>query len=891
MKALHAIAISSAALLTALAAPQSHATTQTSGETSTEALVTSQLPRNAVPTHYTIAVTPDAEKLSYTGKVSIDVTLKETSDSVTLNAADIAFHKATIRSGTKVIGSIAVTVDADAQSATLKFPKSLKAGNYTLDIDYSGKIYQQANGMFALDYTDTAGAKKRALFTQFEAPDARRFVPSWDEPNYKATFDLTATVPSDLMAVSNMPISAKKDLGNGKSEVTFARSPKMSTYLLFFGLGEFDRISKKVGSTEVGVIMGKGNAAKGQFALESSAKAVEYYNEYFDVPFPLPKLDNVAGPGQSQFFSAMENWGAIFSFERALLDDPKFTSARQRQSIFSTDAHEIAHQWFGDLVTMQWWDDLWLNEGFASWMANKATQKFYPEWQTHLDKVGAREGAMVMDSVATTHPVIQSIKTVEQSSQAFDAITYSKGSAVITMLENYAGADVWRDGLRVYMKKHAYGNTRTDDLWNAVEGAGAKGLVKIAHDFTKQPGIPMLTVSGVRCVNGSTIVNVTQGEFSRDRKTETDSKPLQWNVPVIAKTLGGEAVSNIVSGGKGEITVPGCGSLLLNAGQAGYYRVLYTPEMAAALQRDLSKLDAVDQLGVLSDNSALSKAGYQPMAIAMDILNNMPVDSGQKVTENVIGAWGNYYRLFKGDDKRQGQIAAIASKRFAPILAKLGMAPIADEPLLDSNLRSALITVLGGMGDKSVLAEGDRLFSALDSDPAALDGPLRSTWLNVIAYNANQATWDKMRKLAREATNQPIKASTYGLLGSVKDDKLAQAALDLALTDEPGPTISPAMISSVAGEHPEMAIDFALGNLDKVEKLVDVSSRSRYIARLGGSSNNAATPAKLDAYAKEHLTPTSRKPVDQTINSIETRLKTDPVVRQGVAEWLDKKPK
>jgi aminopeptidase N len=781
-------------------------------------------------------------------------------------------------------------VNAAAQTATISFGKKLPAGRYTLNIDYAGKILQQANGLFALDYKDPKGAEKRALFTQFEAPDARRFVPSWDEPNYKATFDLTATVPADQMAVSNMPVAARRDIGNGKAEVRFGTSPKMSTYLLFFGLGEFDRITKQVGPTEVGVVVGKGNGPKGQYALDASAKLVAYYNDYFATPYPLPKLDNVAGPGQSQFFSAMENWGAIFTFERVLLDDPKITSARTRQGIFSTDAHEIAHQWFGNLVTMAWWEDLWLNEGFASWMESKATTHFNPEWQSELDRVGGREGAMALDGYATTHPVIQKISTVEQTTQAFDTITYQKGEAVITMLEGFAGEDVWRDGIRAYMKKHAYANTRTDDLWNAVEAAGAKGLVTIAHDFTKQPGVPMIAVKSATCSNGMTQVALTQGEFSRDSKARTDARPLRWNVPVIAQTLGSKPVTTIVSGGAGTLSVPGCGTLIVNAGQTGYYRVLYQPDMLAALRKDFAKLPSIDQLGLLNDSQSLAYNDYQPIRPALDLLDAIPANASQKVMEDALGTIADMYGRFEKEPARQAQIAALTSQRFGPVLAKLGMKQQRNDSTLDSNLRSALISTLGYMGDAKVVAEARRLFAELDNNPAALDGPLRGTWLGVIAQNADQPNWDKMRKLGQAAESQLVKSTMYRLLGGARDEALAKQALELALTKEPGATLSAAIIGGVAGDHPDMATDFALANRAAVEALVDVSSKSEFIPGLGYGSSDPAMIGKLEGYAKAHLTPESRKPVDQAIAAIQTRIKSDPRIRAGVNEWLDSKP-
>ncbi len=852
-------------------------------------LVPSQLPRNAVPTHYAITVTPDAEKLRYDGKVRIEFQLKSASKTITLNAADIEFRAVSVAAGRAAAMPATASVNAAAQTATIDFGRTLTAGRYTLFIDYAGKILQQANGIFALDYKDPMGAEKRAIFTQFEAPDARRFVPSWDEPSYKATFDLTVNVPADQMAVSNMPVAARRDLGNGRAEVRFGTTPKMSTYLLFFGMGEFDRITKQVGPTEVGVVVGKGNGPKGQYALDASAKLVGYYNEYFDTPYPLPKLDNVAGPGQSQFFSAMENWGAIFTFERVLLNDSKITSARTRQGIFATDAHEIAHQWFGNLVTMAWWDDLWLNEGFASWMESKATAHFNPEWQSNLDRVNGREGAMGLDAYVTTHPVIQKISTVEQTSQAFDTITYQKGEAVITMLEAFAGEDIWRNGLRAYMKKHAYGNTRTDDLWTAVEAAGAKGLVKIAHDFTRQPGVPLISVDSAQCVNGMTQLALSQSEFSRDRKTATAATPQRWNVPVIAQIVGNATATTIVSGGAGNITLPGCGAVLVNAGQSGYYRVLYTPDMMAALKDAFPKLAPIDQLGLLNDSQSLAYGAYQPVRTALELVDAEPAGASQRVTEDNVATFAYLYGLYNKDAARQAKLAAMATQRFGPVLNRLGMKQNVSDSTLDANLRSALISTLGYMGDANVVAEANRLFNTLDADPAALDGPLRTTWLGVVARNADQAAWNKLRMLGQRAESQLVKSSMYRLLGASRDIALANQALALALTPEPGATLSAAMIGSVAGEHPDLAVDFALANRAAVEALVDVSSTSEFIPGLANGSSDPAMVAKLTTYAEAHLKPESRKPVEQTIVAIQTRITSQPRIRSEVSNWLDAK--
>lgn len=868
-----------AAAPVALATP---ALAQSAAPTGPAAGITTQLPRGAAPSHYAIEVTPDAANLRFTGNTVIDVTVSQTMPALVLNAADLSIGAVTLTPANGKAMKGAAKVDADAQTVTLDFGKPLAPGNYRLAIAYAGVINQQANGLFALDYTNNEGQAKRALFTQFEAPDARRFVPSWDEPSYKATFDLTAIVPTGELAVSNMPVKSTADMSGGKTRVSFGTSPKMSTYLLFFGLGELERATKMAGQTEVGVITGKGNSGKAQLALDASANILPYFNEYFGVPFPLPKLDNVAGPGQSQFFSAMENWGAIFTFERALLVDPRFTSESTKRRIYETVAHEMAHQWFGDLVTMAWWDDLWLNEGFASWMATKVTDKLQPEWEMLLTRVDGREAAMSLDSLSTTHPVVQKITTVDQVNQAFDAITYQKGEAVITMLEGFAGEDVWRNGIRSYMKAHAYGNTVTDDLWKAVEGAGAKGLVAIAHDFTSKPGIPLVKVESAQCQGGNTLLTLSQGEYSRDNK---DKAPLSWNVPVMAQTIGG-APQRLILQGKGQMTLPGCGAYVINAGQTGYYRSLYPAANVEALAKGFTRLSSIDQTGLLADNYQLGLGGYQPIGLALDLIDAVPANASPAVLAEVPGYLGSAYDMLEGDAAAQARIGAYATAKLGPVLSRIGFDAKAGEGPQVPVLRSALVSTLGDMGDKAVVAEANRRFAALESDPAALDGPLRNVWLGIIAKNADQATWDKLRMMAKGAKTDLEKSTLYALLGGARDQKLGAQALDLALTDEPGKTTSAAIIGQVGYEHPMLAVDYVLAHRAQYEALIDVSARSQALARLGGGSADPAMAAKLDAYATQYLTPESRKVVDRAIAAIKTRVETRQRLKAPLAAWF-----
>jgi aminopeptidase N len=855
-----------------------------------DASLPTQLPRTAIPHHYAITVTPNAERLTFSGTVGIDLDLVKQTRQIVLDAADLKLASAILRpSSGGPVQQARIRLDTDGQTATLSFPHTLSSGAYHLDITYSGVIHTQANGLFALDYKDARGKNARSLFTQFEAADARRFFPGWDEPDYKATFDLVVHVPARLMAVSNMPAATTKPLPGGLKEVRFQTTPPMSTYLLFFADGDFDRISKPAGGREVGIVMSRGNASKAHRALDDEAQILPYYNEYFGTPYPLPKLDNVAGPGESQFFSAMENWGAIFTFEYAILDDPAITSEAQRHEIFDTEAHEMAHQWFGDLVTMGWWDDLWLNEGFASWMQNKATQHFHPDWGADVDHVGAREGAMGLDSLSSTHPVVQQVRTVEQANQAFDAIAYSKGESVISMLETYATPETWRDGIRKYISKHAYQNTRTSDLWASEEEAGAQGLKAIATDFTTQPGVPLIEVGPSQCTNGTTVATLTQSQFSADRREQVSEAPLSWHVPVRA-TTGGQVARIITNGPTTRLSVPGCGPLLVNAGQTGYYRTLYTPEEAAALVAVVSQLSPVDQTGEIADAMALSSAGYQPMATGLAFLDAMPPSGNAKVIPYVLGEWDDLFDLLDADPVHQTAISQRVVRNFGPRLQQLGFTPKASEPAADALLRSSLIGALGKYRDPRVLAEASRLFAAWKRNPDAIPGSLKTVWLRVIARNADHATWDALHEKAHETSSALERSALYQLLGRAKDEALARRALDLALTSEPGQTISSGIITAVAAQHPRLAIEFVLAHLNQVNQLIDISGRSSFMQRLAGASHDASLIPVLEAYAKANLAPSDRKPIDRAIGRIRAQSSQIGRISAETAAWLRAHP-
>ncbi|MDP9109341.1 MAG: M1 family metallopeptidase, partial [Pseudomonadota bacterium] len=396
--------------------------------------ITTQLPRSVVPLHYDVDLIPDAAHGRFAASAAIEIEVIAPTRAITFNAAGLAIRQARLTDAQthRSVASSRIDTNAGQETVTVNFAHVLSPGRYRLALDYRGEIGTQAAGLFSLDYQSAHGPR-RALFTQFENSDARRMIPCWDEPAYKATFTLSATVPAADLAISNMPVRTVTARAHAKKRVEFATTPKMSSYLLFFASGDLERATTRSGATELGVVTQRGLTGQAALVLDASATILQHYNEYFGVAYPLPKLDNIAAPGRSEFFGAMENWGAIFTFEHAMLLDPAISTQNDKQGVFSTAAHEMAHQWFGDLVTMQWWDDLWLNEGFASWMESRTTARLHPEWQTVVETVAGRERAMSLDALSTTHPVVQHVDTVAQASQAFDAITYQKGEAVIRM--------------------------------------------------------------------------------------------------------------------------------------------------------------------------------------------------------------------------------------------------------------------------------------------------------------------------------------------------------------------------------------------------------------------------------------------------------------------------
>jgi aminopeptidase N len=489
---------------------------------------------------------------------------------------------------------------------------------------------------------------------------------------------------------------------------------------------------------------------------------------------------------------------------------------------------------------------------------------------------------MGRDATATTHPVVQHVATVEQASQAFDGITYGKGSAVINMLEDYVGSDHWRSGVRSYIKANAYGNAVTDQLWAEVDKAApGRQFIQVAHDFTLQPGVPLIKASA-SCTAGTTTVALEQGEYTLDRPGKT---PLRWRVPVAVRGADGTVVRTLVDG-KASVQLPGCGAVLVNDGQKGYFRTLYAPAQFKALAGQFGSLPVVDQLGLMLDAGALAAVGLQPESDMLDLTATVPLDASPNVWQLVAGTLGGLDDLFEGNPARQTTYRAYARARLSPKLQQLGWDNRDGDSATTKQLRSSLIGILSGLDDAQVIAEARRRFAAFEVDPASLPADLRRTVLGIVARNADAATWDRLHAMAKAEKSSMIRDQFYGLLAAAKDKALAQRALDMALTAEPGATNSAGMIARVAGEHPQMAFDFAVEHRAQVDTLVDSTSRARYYPGLAAGSVDPAMIGKIRAFADAYIAPTSRRDAETVINGIETRIKLRAQRLPQVDAWL-----
>ena len=849
-----------------------------------------KLPKDVVPTDYSVRIVPDIDKLTFAGTETVKLNVRRRVRQLVLNALELKIEAASI-DGKELPGSI-IKTDAKNELLTLALPSGLATGEHTLTLGFTGKINAQGQGLFYMQYQEQGtGARKIMLGSQFEATDARRFFPCWDEPVFRARFQLTAVVPENWLAVSNMPVESEKKIAGGK-EVRFAATPPMSSYLNVFVAGELDFIESRSGPTQLRVIATKGKAEMGRYALEATAQILQYYNDYFGVAYPLPKLDQIALPGG--FGGAMENWGGITYYESKLLFDPKSSSAETKQDIYEVLAHEMAHQWFGDLVTMAWWDNLWLNEGFASWMGSKCTAHFNPQWEVWLRResprdpsrrVGiAKEAAMEGDARSTTHPIQQPVATEAEANSAFDDITYKKGQSFLRMLENFLGEDVFRQGIRRYMAAHMYSNTTTADLWNALSEASGKPVGEIAAGWTEQPGFPVVKVKREQAGN----VSLTQERFTVNF---TNAPPLEWKIPLTYAVVGETPATLLMTRKLDSIhNIPADRALKLNVNGAGNYRVEYDEASWKLLLGALKYLGVEDRVNLLCDTWALTQANRAPIAVYFELVEKLPASTELAEREQIIHVLDFINRLLSGSSEQE-EFQRYARSLLRPTFDAVGWETKPGEQTATANLRASLITALGNLNDPKIVANCREHFKAYLANPKSLAPDLRPAVFSVVGRYADESTWNELHQLGLKTTSIEEKQNYYDALAGSIDPKLVKKTLPIALTDELPTSRAVFLVSRVArgSGHPGIAWDFARASMKALLAKSDALGANTYAPSLFTFFSDDSRLQELKTYAKNNLPAASAPQVAKALDEIQFRSEFKKRLALQLSAWINGK--
>src|SRR6266446_489253 len=867
-----------------------------------------KLPKQVVPLEYSIRIVPDVSKFTFSGSETVKLKATAPVRELVLNSLELEIAKASI-DGTQ-LSPAAIKLDPNNELLTIALPNELAIGEHSLAFEFSGTITPKGRGFYYMPYQEQGtGRKKVALGTQFEPSDARRFFPCWDEPSFRSRFQLTAVVPENWLAVSNMPVESERKIdppspntgpartsgatGVGK-EVRFQLTPSMSSYLNVFVAGEFDAIETKAAGTQIRVIATKGKAEWGRYALESTAQILQYYNDYFGVRYPLPKLDQIAIPGG--FGGAMENWGGITYYESALLFDPKKSSASTRQRIYEVIAHETAHQWFGDLVTMAWWDNLWLNEGFASWMGSKCTAHFNPQWEVWLENVIprdptrrtgiSRELEMEGDARSTTHAIQQPIENEAEANSAFDDITYRKGQAFLLMLENFLGENAFRDGIRRYMAARKYSNSTTADLWNALNQASGKPVGEIAAGWTAQPGFPVVKVK-----RDGENVSLTQERFTIHFP---NAPALQWKIPLTYLLVGdAKPQSRLMTEKIDKLrNIPVDRALKLNADGAGNYRVEYDEPLWKLLLGALPKLSVADRVNLLGDAWAFVQANRAPLSTYFDLIEKLPAGVELAEREQIINTFDYISRLLVGNPTRE-KFRSYARSILRPTFDQLGWEPKKDETPRAALLRASLIDALGDLDDQGIVAGCRERFQKYIVDPASVAPDLRPPIFRTVGRYTDDATWNELRELGLKTTSTEEKQNYYDALAAARDSKLAAQTLQISLTDELPTSRAVFLVAKVArdSEHPDLAWNFAKANMKALLAKTDALGVNRYAPSLFTFFSEQSRADELKAYAKTNLPATSGKEVAKAVDEVEFRAEFKRRLANQLTTWIDNQRK
>jgi puromycin-sensitive aminopeptidase len=829
-----------------------------------------RLPRTVVPSRYELVLAPDLGRFTFTGEERVEVEVVEAIDTVVLNAIELDITSAALVQGDRRLQA-SITLDEETERATLSLPEAIDPGQWVVETTFTGTLNDKLHGFYRSTYTDDSGTERVIATTQFEATDARRAFPCWDEPDFKATFAVTLVVDEGLAAISNGTVVSEEPTDDRRRRVTFAETMRMSTYLVAFVVGPLELTDPvDVDGTALRVACVPGRAHMAPFALEIGAHSLQYFTEYFGIPYPAEKLDLIALPDFA--FGAMENLGAVTFRETALLVDSETGSQADHERVADVVAHEIAHMWFGDLVTMKWWNGIWLNEAFATFMELKCVDSFRPEWERWVSFATSRGSAMGTDATSATRPIEFPVVKPSDADGMFDTLTYQKGAGVVRMLEQYLGDDDFRSGIRRYMERHSYGNTETTDLWDAIEEATSEPVRSVMDSWIFQGGLPVLSVDATDDGAGITL---SQRRF-RYRPTPEDEN-VRWQVPVLLRaSVGGsvetrklilsEPTTTIDLGGKADWVV-------VNAGGWGFYRTRYSGELLRRLTTDATAdLDAIERFNLVSDTWHSVLAGMSPVADFVELITPMAGETDPSVWSAMAAPLGLLRRMLP-EEQRAG-LQAFVRRLARPAFERVGWEAQPGEPEKTATLRGLLVLALGVTAeDDEVRNRAVELHASYLEDRTSVDPDLVEAVTYISARNGGEAEYQHFLDRFREpATPQEQVRYLYGL-GRFRNEGLLRRTLDMAVSGEVRTQNAPYLISQVL-DNPNggsLAWDFVEQHWDDLLERFPENSHARMLETIP-SLVSPELAGRVRAFLEAHPLRTGQRTVEQTLERLDVNV-------------------
>jgi aminopeptidase N len=845
-----------------------------------------RLPATVVPNHYDLSFAVDLAGARFDGVETIRVDINQPTRQLVLHAIEIAFHDVTITSGSTT-HKAAVSLNEGLQTATLTVPQTLARGPADIRLNYTGILNDKLRGFYLSTEND-----RRYAVTQLEATDARRAFPSFDEPAFKATFDVTLTIDRGDTAISNGKVIADTPTPDGARHIVkFSTTPKMSTYLVALAVGRFACVEGAAESVPIRICATEGKQELGRVALDMAQQILTFYNRYFAIKYPYGKLDVLAVPDFAA--GAMENTAAIFYRETDLLVDAQAASLTARKRIGSVLAHEMAHQWFGDLVTMKWWDDIWLNEGFATWMANRPLAAMRPDWNIPVDEALENQTALNLDGLKSTRPVHAAVETPAEIDEAFDAIAYEKGASVLRMIENYLGPDTFRRGINAYLQAHAYGNATSQDFWRAMTVASGKPVDKILPSFVNQPGAPLLDVT-LNCANNRSQVTIAQQRFFLDSALLRASPTARWQVPVCLKAAGASGISCDVVAQERQTLFAGGNScvpwVFANAGAQGYYRTAYGPDAVRAIAPRIEEgLTAPERLTMSGDEWALVRAGRHTAADYLTLSTGFANEHTNGVLSNVTGRLDFIKEYLTGSADRP-RFEQFVRSLFSSLFHEIGFSSTPVDTDERRALRGTLIATLGTTGADEDLAAKARaaLDRALAGGPP-LEPTAATAIVGIAARRGDAALFDALVAAAERATSPGERYRYLYAIPLFRDPALIDRGLEYALTAKLRSQDAASFIATFLGEEAARprAWAFLKRRWKELEPKITIVGGDTAIVGSLAAFCDASSRDEIASFFADHPLPSAARTLGQTLerinNCIDLRTTQTPIVAKWIA--------